>query len=251
MIQGIENHYHTMEQFKNRQNGFKEIQKAMVLKAIPFSLIVVLAGLAIVHFNTNNQENDVTVYPFVIPIALGALVFGLFSGIKRQKKIFESYTLTIDNDGITRKQDNTPSITITTSEIREIIKYRNGSFLVKGNSPKDSIIIPSQIEERDKLEKILSEIKEISTKQNEALAKNFQGLLTLITLVLMGALYLSKNKMIVGISGTVLLSILGYSFFEIRRNKNIDNKSKKGIWALVLTTIAILGIMYYKLLGNQ
>ena len=67
----------------------------------------------------------------------------------------------------------------------------------------------------------------------------------------MAGVYISKDKMIVGVSGTVLLLILGYSFFEVQRSKNIDHKTKQGMWWVILVTASIVAVMYYKLTGQQ
>ena len=67
----------------------------------------------------------------------------------------------------------------------------------------------------------------------------------------MAAVYMSKDKIIVGVSGTVLVVVLGYSFFEVQRSKNVDSKTKKGMWWLILVIASIVGAMYYKLTGQQ
>jgi hypothetical protein len=241
----------TMEQFKIRKDGFKEIRKAMLIKAIPISLIAAFGGLTISHFNTNGQQSDVNIFPFVIPLVLGVLAFGLYRGVNRQQEIFDSYILTLDNNGITREQHNTPTITISNADLSEIIKNSNGSFTIKGNSTVNVIGVPSQIDDYEKLEKLLSGIRQISTKTNEPFLQKFRGLLSILTIGLMAAVNISKDKIIVGVSGTVLLAVLGYSFFEIQRSKNIDRKTKKGMWWLILVTASIFGVMYYKLTGQQ
>ena len=117
-----------MYQFKIRQDGFKEIKRAMLLKVIPIAIFAIFGGLAISYMNSNPKENDVNVFPFVIPIMLSAIGFGLFRGIKRQKQIFDSFRLTLDNTTISREQHNTPSISIPISEIIEIIKNKKKSY---------------------------------------------------------------------------------------------------------------------------
>lgn len=241
-----------MEQFKIRQDGFKEIRKMMLIKAIPISLLAVSGGLVISHFTTNEQQSNENVFSFVIPMVLGALAFGLYRGINRQKEIFDSYRLMIDNNGITREQHNTPTITISNTDVSEIIKNSNGSFTIKGNSFVNVIGVPSQIDNYEKLEKSLAEIRQISTKNSEPFLQKFRGILSsILTIGLMASVYISKDKIIVGVSGTVLLTVLGYSFFEVQKSKNIDSKTKKGMWWLIIVIASIMVGMYYKLTGQQ
>lgn len=240
-----------MEQFKIRQGGFKEIRKTMIIKAIPALLLMAFGGLAMGYFNPNAQQSDVNILPFVIPLVLGALVFGMYLGVNRQKKIFETYILTFDSNSITREQHNTATISIPHAELSEIIKNPNGGFTIKGNSTVNVIGVPAQIDDYEKLEKLLSGIRPISTKSNEPFLQKFRLLLSILTIGLMAAVYISKDKMIVGVSGTVLLLVLGYSFFEVQRSKNIDNKTKQGMWWLILVTGSILAVMYYKLTAQQ
>ncbi|MFY7826890.1 MAG: hypothetical protein ACOVQ4_07185 [Flectobacillus sp.] len=240
-----------MEQFKIRQDGFKEIRNMMLLKATPISLIAAFGGLLLSHFNTNEQQSNVNVFPYVIPMILGALAFGLYRSINRQKEIFESYRLRIDDNGITREQLNTPTITIKSAEVSEIIKNSNGSFTIKGKSFVDIIGVPSQIDNYEKLEKALANIKQISTKNSEPYLQKFRGILSILLIGLMALVYISKDKIIVGISGTVLLAMLGYSVYEVQKSKNIDSKTKKGMWWLIFVIASLIVGMYYKLTGQQ
>ena len=65
----------TMQQFKIRQEGFKEIRKNMLLPTIPLLLIVVTAGITLSIINSKGKANDVNVLPFLIPFALITLGF--------------------------------------------------------------------------------------------------------------------------------------------------------------------------------
>ena len=236
-----------MQQFKIKPGGFEEIRKATLVKTIPIALIAVGIGFAISHFNSNGATSGADTLIFVIPIMLGALSVGLYSGIKRQKQIFESYTLTVDTDAITREQYNTPPITIVKSEIMEINKNPNGSFTIKGNSMLNMIGVPAQIDNYETLERSLGEMKPVSDKSKVSFLQRFRLLLVVLPLGLMAAVYLSGNKLVVGLSGTILLALLGYSFFVIQKSKNVDRRTKRGMWLAILVLLSIIGVMYFKL----
>lgn len=238
-----------MQEFTTKPEGFSELRKAILLKAIPTSLLAGSVGIAISYANTTTSAGDNNTYLGIIPIMLGVLAFGLYRGITIQKKIFDSYKLTFDNSSVMREQYNTPTITIPYNEITEIIKNSNNSFTIKGNSAVSVIGVYPQIQGYDSLEILLSNIKQISVKTTEPFIQKFSLLFSILTLVLMATVYLAKNKIVVGTSGTVLLAFLGYSFFEIRRSKNIDSKTKKGMWWLLAVVASILGVMYVKLIA--
>ena len=212
-------------------------------------LIVALGAIAITYFSPNGQESQVNIYPIVIPTILLVLGFGIYRGIGRQKEIYESYKLTIDDNSITREQYNTQTITITIADISDIRKNSNGSFTIKGKSAINVIIIPAQIENYEKLEQLLSEIKQISCKNKKTyhLQMLFMKWLPIFIIGLMFGVYVIKNKIIVGLCGTILLIIMGYSILITQKNKNIDNKTKRGVWLSVIVIASIIGVMYYKI----
>jgi len=237
-------------EFQIRENGFAEIKKAMIIKTIPIVILAAGTGLSISYFNTNVQSNDVNVLPFVIPIIIGALAFGLFKGINRQKGLFESYKLIINENEIIREQNNTQTISIPHNEIKSIIRNPKGILTIVGNSNTEIIGVPFQINNSEKLEQILSQIKPITYSDKKPLAEKYKGLLILLMLGLMASVYISKDKLVVGITGTILILILSYSFYEGRRNKNIDKKTKNGMWWLILVLLSVIGNMYFKLTGK-
>ena len=239
-----------MEQFKIRKDGFKEIKKEALIYIIPIMLIAAFGGIAISYFIISEQQSGVNTFPFTILLVLVLIGFGISRGIGRQKDIYESYKLTIDNNSITREQNNTQTITISITDISKIRKNSNGSFIIQGDSAINVIIVPAQIENYEKLEQLLSEIKGISCKSRKTyLQMLLLGLFTTLIVGLIVVTYVVKDKIIVGICGTILLIIMGYSIFVNQRNKNIDNKTKKGMWASILVMAGIIGLMFYKIFG--
>ena len=150
-----------MERFKIKADGFKDIKKQMLVRAIPISLIAVAVGLGISFSSSGNQGDDINVLPIVIPIALIALAIGIFRGANRQKQWFNSYCLIISESGITREQRNTPTISISYTDINEITKSSNGSFIIKGRNSGDVIFVPVQMENYEHLEETLNQIREV------------------------------------------------------------------------------------------
>lgn len=238
-----------MEQYQTRADGFKEVRKALLNRTIPIVLLGVLGALAINYFNPNLQRQHLLVaMPLIIPIIAGAVGIGIYRLLQRQKEIYNSYRLTIDEHSITREQHNTPTIRIHITDVDRIIKNHNGSFTIKADTVRNVIVVPSQVDNYDDLERSLARIKPITKKTREPFSKRYLGLIAVLPIALMAAVYLSNNKIIVGVSGTIL--VLGYSFYEIRRNKNTDDKTRKAVLWLLPVAASIIMIMYYKLTGS-
>lgn len=202
-----------MDQFQTRENGFREIRKALLLKVIPIAIISATVGIIISQFYSNSAQSELNILPFIIPIIASALIIGINRALNLQKELFESYRLILDGEEIIREQQNTPTIIISKNEVTDIIKNSNGSYTIKGQK-SEKIEVPAQIDEYENLEKLLAEIKPIVQLTKEPFLKRFQILFSILTVGLMAAVFILKNKIIVGLSGTILLLMLIYSFLR-------------------------------------
>jgi len=238
-----------MKVFKIRQDGFKEIKKQSLIRTIPIMLIVVAAGIVIGPINSKDKAAEINVLPIFIPVVVAALGFGLYRGISRQKSIFESYTLTITNNLVTREQLNTPVISIYFNDIKEIVKNKNGSFTIKGLNSADLIGIPAQIDDYSQLETALQQIQPVIIRDKVSLLQKYQSLTGWVTIGLMLCVYTVNNKIIVGLTGTALVALMSWSFMNIRSSKNIDNKTKRNLWWVLLVIASVIGVMVFKLTG--
>ena len=238
-----------MQTFKIRQDGFKEIRKQTLIRTIPIMLIAVTVGILISSINSKGEATDVNVLPFIIPLMLAAVGFGLYRGTNRQKSLFESYVLTITNNLITREQFNMPTVSIYFNEVKEIVKNKNGSFTIRGKDPADMIAIPSQVDNYTQLETTLQNIKPIEAKGKVSVLERYQGLTGLFVLALMFCVYTVNNKIIVALTGTTLVVLMIWSFIKIRANKNIDSKTKRSLWWVLVVLASVILVMIFKLTG--
>jgi len=238
-----------MQQFKVREGGFNEIRKKILMRMIPMLVIIGGTGIAISMVNSKNKKDDINVLPFTIPLFLVAGGFGLYRGTSRQKASYESYTLSIGNGLVTREQVNTVRIAIPFNDIQQITKHKAGSFIIKGKKASDLILIPAQIDNAAQLELTLQDIKGITIKETESLLQKYPAITALATMGLMICVYALQNKIIVGIAGTILIGLMLWSFFKMRSNKNIDNRTKNSSWLIFIVLASVIGVMIFKLSG--
>jgi hypothetical protein len=62
-----------MQYYKIRKDGFKEIRKQTLIRAIPMMLIAVTIGIASGIINSKNKPTDVNVLPIIIPLITGSV----------------------------------------------------------------------------------------------------------------------------------------------------------------------------------
>lgn len=230
-----------MTVFKIKENGFNEVKKD-IFKRIGIFSILALIMVILLSFRGGGRE-DLIVFLMMLPIMGIALGVGFFLGFNKQKKIFESYTLTISDQEIIREQLNTPTISIPFANVKSIDKDSKG-FSIRSTASKDIIKIPIQIDNKAQLEEILSEIQPVGDTVEKTFVEKNTNLISIVSLIPIIALYISNNKLVVGTCGIFVLLLLGYSFYELQTNKNVDSKTKNTSWIMLLVLISIAAKVY-------
>jgi len=229
--------------YKNKPDAFKSIQKRSLRITIPIVLMAISLGLGI-GFNRSGDD-EVNTLPFSLAIAIGAVTFGVFRGLNRQRKIFESFVLTIGDDLIQREQLMTPTVAIKIAEVKDIVRNQNGSFIITGQRKGDVIAISHEIENRDDLELELKKVKLIK-EQVSSLSQKLLLPSVFLTMILMAVVYVSTNRYLVLISGIALTLWLIWSVYQIQTSKNVDNKTRRTSWWIIIVIFSIIASTYAK-----
>ena len=94
----------------------------------------------------------------------------------------------------------------------------------------------------------MQNIKPITIKKNENLIHKYQSAPGFLAVGLIFCVYTASNKIIVGLSGGLLIALMVWSFIKIRRSKNVDNKTKRIIWWVLIVIGAVVVTMIKKLI---
>lgn len=219
----------------------------MLHTLIPIFLLV--AGIALSISLINADKKSLDLFPLIIGLVVGSvfLTFSLRRIIKRQQVQFESYSLTVADHVIGREIANTPTILIYTNDIREIIKRRNGSFVIVGKKAGEMIFIPQQIEDYEELETRLNNLKPLNTSSSVRAIQWLQIGMPLVGLGLMVATFYSFNKIIVGVCGSLLIGLLLWGFVALQKSKHLDDRTKRTKWWMLFLTVVVIAVMFMKL----
>jgi len=235
-----------LEEYKIKPEGFKEIKKKMIIVMTPLMLLAIGAGFGMSFFNPSGQEMQYDSFPLFILFVLGVTIFGLYKAINRQRILFESYRLIISENEVRREQFNTPTISILHSDIHSIVKNANGGLTIRGRTNQDIFGVPSQIDNLEQLEQSLNHIKAV-TYASTSIGLKYLFLVAILTLGSMVTVYTATNKILVGFAGTIVTTILVWGFIETQRSKNLDTKTKRGSYLVIIVLISIISITIMKI----
>ena len=240
-----------MRQFKNKKEGYKTLRNTLLVLSVPSVLMA--CGFVYIIPTTGsvaNQASNVNVFPYTMLLIIGIIAFSLFRSYKRQKVLFDSYTLTIDNESITREQYNTPTIRFSITDIRKITKTVKGAFVIQNTKTADYIVISADIEDKPELEMLLEKICEFTLNSPRPILRYLMIPLAIVMFVMMAILFASDNKILVGISGPLLTAFLVWSFIGILRNKNMDKKTKRSSYLVIIVILSVIGTTIAKLMQS-
>lgn len=234
-----------MTSFHLSPKGFNAIKKQIIQRIAFMALIIAPVGFAASYFNTSNTAIDVSIWdiaPLFLFIITGVMAFSTFISIRRQRRIWNSYLLSVNYYTIKRTAENTPPISLHRNDITEIMELPNGDIWVKSTKNTDQIYIHHAIEERETLLEFLNDFKPI---QQQKASKSHQKsiLVTLGAAALMFTFFIIQIPTIKIPLGIVLSALLLWSFYEVQRNKNIDRKTKMSSYLIFLVLFSVIGQM--------
>ncbi len=230
-----------MHTFKTKPDGFRQIRRTMFFRDLPVILLAFSLGTLLSAFGKPEKPINWYLMGTVILIFVVIITFAFLRIMTERRHMYEDFVLTIDEDGISREQYRTDTITIARHEVSKIYKKRNGSLVIKGNAYSEAIITPSQMEESEKLEQELANIKSFS--QMPFLEKYWLiPVLTVLSLIVV--IDLVTNKWLVGISGLTLIGLLGYSLYRKYGHKNLFYYPKSSIFLVLYIVFSIVRRMY-------
>ncbi len=170
------------------------------------------------------------------------LIFiSILIGLKVTKTFLKSYSITFSDNSITRIQQNLPLIEINKNEISEIVKFKNGGFVIKGKNKNEAIGIHYMIENNENLEKMLSDIMPITYNEENVKSQYLSWLLLAIFTLLIIYSSISKNETIKYAAG---ISMVSYLFYQTSKASQEGKIGKYNRFLKYLFAFALLSIVF-------
>src|SRR5687767_3362799 len=98
-----------MREFTISPQGLKLLEKKLTRNSV-ITLVVVIAIVFVINIFIIGGADQTLIYVGILMV--GVMGFSSFNNLKKHKKMFATYKLTVTDDRIIREMDGTPSITI-------------------------------------------------------------------------------------------------------------------------------------------
>lgn len=228
-----------MTVFKTHPDGFAIIRKQTLRRTIPV-ILVALVIFVVINIRTSGTSKEL--YPLLIAAPLLLFVIGrsVYTGLKRRRRLFDSFTIEIDEDTVTRTQADTPALSLNRLEITSVSKDRQGIITIRGMDKQDLIVVPADMDRQEEMEAALARIIAFSEQQPRPLGEYYGWIATVVAIGLMVAVNIVENKIIVLVSGILLIGLLTWSLLAVYRNKNVSNRYKRSSWVVLLVIASVI-----------
>jgi hypothetical protein len=234
-----------MAEFKISEVKYRIIRKTFLSISIPVAALII-CGIMLGGDKFESAGIDPTWRPIIhVSLQVFSLLFLLLSfsfvihrTLRRIRRIISSYSIIISDSGVIRDRWYAYPITISRTEIREIIKTRNGGFLVRGLSRKDIISIPPFVNDIGRLEEELRALAPITTntKVDRYAILRLLGYVAAVV-IWIGLLSVNKNRIFEYIWAVM---VLGWLLYKIRTEKNATRGEKALGWVIIFFIVVIL-----------
>ncbi|MCU0392351.1 MAG: hypothetical protein MUE81_14640 [Thermoflexibacter sp.] len=219
------------------QEGIKK-NKQLIIKsfAITFSIVIAMFTYSFWNVDFREQENWLTGFMFFLSIMM---ITTTIYGMQKRIEIMNSFTIEIEEDSITRKQKDTPEITIYNKNIESIQNKEGKGLLIKTNE-KDMIYIPAAIEGYQYIYNHAITLKSIEPLKSPEFL-NIKFILSILSGICTIALFFDINTYLRGICAVIALLGMIYNFILIRESKHLDKNVKRVSWLMLFLLFPIIG----------
>lgn len=153
-----------MLEFENKKEQFPEIRKQILIKRLPLLIVCSIVGIGAATYEKYEAYSlmiSIISTCFSVIFATSIFTWLLRKQIRKEKLIFESFKLTLDENRIIKEQSDSPKVIFTFDKIKSITKKPNGSIVIVNKDASELIEISQYINDFDILEHRLGKIMEI------------------------------------------------------------------------------------------
>jgi hypothetical protein len=223
---------------------FPAIRKRALTRIVPFMALIFIVLICSILFDDFNPNRDMEGLLLTIIVIIAIYGIITYRAIKRIKTNCEKYKLVIeDNCLITTRLGSNFKIPFT--DISRISESKSGTICIIGKRSTDAIAVSPFLKNHEELRSILYNIKSFENTRSDIFWQKFGFAIILVPAIIMLIVLISENKLLVGVGGLIVLSMLGWYIFTVLSiNTSKSKLLKKSLW-MILLLLSVLLKMYF------
>ena len=218
-------------------------------------LAVLLGGVSfiflVVHPGAQEYRDHALTLGFgIVFLAITAGGAGVYRALSLQREQWASFRLVLEGDALTRHVAKLPPLTFRREELTRLEEIAGAGLVLRSRSQGAVLVVPVALVGYGELRAALADWRDIeSTSFKRAAARGWTKLLGIAGGVLLafGIVIGVNDARIVTPVGAIVVGILLWSHVSIRRNPQIDERTKPRAWLILLPVLSIVGIVAVKI----
>lgn len=224
------------KEFRLGEEFFQNYRRAILTRVLPVMLLAGLAGLAIGRVGPD-MPLGVTIV--ITGVVLVLMLLSTRRGYLQQVQRLRGFRILLSADGLQRTQPGLTDVFIQADQINRVLEYPGKSLMVCGPTPLKVIHIPATTEEFQKIRELVGAWHPVEVGASAPFSGQLPTLSGVASIGALMTVFMSENAVIVTALGVVLVVILGWALFSLRKNPNLDAKIKRSAWLVLLPMCAI------------
>ena len=224
------------QEFRLGEAFFQNFRRVTLTRTLPLMLLAGAAG-----FFMTRTGSDL---PAGFGMATGGAIllmiaYSMRRSYRQQTERLRGFRVLLSAEGLRRNQPGLAEVFLHADQICRVVEYPGRSLTVHGPTPAQLIAIPATIEGFQQIRQILETWCPVEIGTSWSLAGQAPALSGVATLAALVTVYRSENAAIVTALGVALIGVLAWAFLSLRSNPNLDAKTKRSVWFVLLPMFAV------------
>jgi hypothetical protein len=167
------------------------------------------------------------------------LVASVWFNVRRQRRSFRSFRVTVGEQSITRTQDHFRPLAFTPQNIRQIVEGAQG-LTILGTDSGMRLHVPNTLERFDEFKSAVARVHPIAGQTVKRLGGTIWVMpSSLAAMAGMVIVYRSTSPVLVLTTSTLMMAVLVWAFIQIQRSPLMDRRIKRAAWMIVFVLMTL------------
>lgn len=224
-----------MGEYRLSEAFARTVRRRTLRVGLPLGCLAVLVGVGVSAAQTGSTAQFVVVLPFCAAVIL----VSAYRGYRRQVRQARSVVIAVSPETVTWRMAGVRERSIARADVLRIDEHDSGELTIVSRDPRQSLRIPAEIEEREELKRELGTFASIQ-RAGKVHATRWPAAAGVVTMLAFAITMVSTTKWVVATVGSALAVGLLACAWLIWRNRNLDARTRRAAWFVLLPVAAVI-----------